>query len=121
LECRAARHRQAEITNGEKNPRFIVTDIVRDANWIQTHACLADGRGLYEDAYCAARGMEKPDQRAATDMFADRTSTAFMSSNQLRLVVLHLRLPAHESAAQCGPGGDPPGPGHRGHHPAATS
>lgn len=76
---------KAEITNGENNPRYIVTDIPADAPWIKAHAALADGRVLYEDCYCARGDMENRIKEQQLDMFADRTSTAYMSSNQLRL------------------------------------
>jgi hypothetical protein len=76
---------KAEITNGERNPRFIVTDIARDANWAKEHAAFADARGLYEETYCARGDMENRIKEQQLDMFADRTSTAFLSSNQLRL------------------------------------
>ena len=73
---------RAEITNGENNPRFIVTDITRDAGWIKVPAAFADGRSLYEEIYCARGGMENRIKEQPLDMFADRTSTAFMSRNQ---------------------------------------
>ena len=37
---------KAEITNGKKNPRFIVTDIDLGADWIADCAALADGQSL---------------------------------------------------------------------------
>ena len=76
---------KAEITHGEKNPRFIVTDIARDASWAKAHAPFAGARGLYEEIYCARADMENRIKEQQLDMFSDRTSTAFMSSNQLRL------------------------------------
>jgi hypothetical protein len=76
---------KAEITHGERNPRFIVTDIAREASWAKEHAAFADARGLYEETYCARGDMENRIKEQQLDMFADRTSTAFLSSNQLRL------------------------------------
>jgi Transposase DDE domain group 1 len=76
---------KAEITGGGRNPRYIVTDIEIGAGWIAGHAALADARALYEDCYCARGDMENRIKEQQMDMFADRTSTAYLSSNQLRL------------------------------------
>jgi hypothetical protein len=67
---------KAEWTQGEANPRFIVTSLpVGDG----------DGRHLYEDVYCARGEMENRIKECQIDLFADRTSTATMRANQLRL------------------------------------
>ncbi len=42
-------------------------------------------RSLYEDFYCARGEMENRIKEQQLDLFADRTSTAFMRSNQIRL------------------------------------
>jgi hypothetical protein len=76
---------KAELTEGKQNPRFIVTDMSGAESWARAHAQFRDGRGLYEQFYCARGGMENRIKEQQLDMFADRTSTAFMSSNQLRL------------------------------------
>jgi hypothetical protein len=65
---------KAEWTNGEENPRFIVTTLTT-----------GDGRHLYEDIYCARGEMENRIKECQIDLFADRTSTATMAANQLRL------------------------------------
>jgi hypothetical protein len=67
---------KAEWTKGEANPRFIVTSLT-----------LADGGGryLYESIYCARGEMENRIKECQMDLFADRTSTATMKANQLRL------------------------------------
>ena len=67
---------KAEWTQGEANPRFIVTSL-RKAG--------ADGRFLYEKVYCARGEMENRIKECQGDLFADRTSTATMRANQLRL------------------------------------
>jgi AraC-like DNA-binding protein len=67
---------KAEWTRGEANPRFIVTSLKADA-W---HA-----KPLYEDLYCARGEMENRIKECQGDLFADRTSTATMRANQLRL------------------------------------
>jgi hypothetical protein len=65
---------KAEWTQGEANPRFIVTTL-KDA----------DARKLYEEVYCARGEMENRIKECQLDLFADRTSTATMAANQLRL------------------------------------
>ena len=65
---------KAEWTKGEENPRFIVTTLT-----------VGDGRHLYEDIYCARGEMENRIKECQIDLFADRTSTATMAANQLRL------------------------------------
>jgi len=44
-----------------------------------------DARALYEDFYCARGDMENRIKEQQLGLFADRTSTAWMRSNQLRL------------------------------------
>jgi Transposase DDE domain group 1 len=67
---------KAEWTKGEANPRFIVTSLT---------AADGDGRRLYEEVYCARGEMENRIKECQMDLFADRTSTATMKANQLRL------------------------------------
>jgi hypothetical protein len=67
---------KAEWTNGEANPRFIVTSLKRKE---------IDGRYLYEVIYCARGEMENRIKECQLDLFADRTSTATLAANQLRL------------------------------------
>ena len=67
---------KAEWTNGEANPRFIVTSL----NKAETSA-----RFLYEKVYCARGEMENRIKECQGDLFADRTSTATLCANQLRL------------------------------------
>jgi hypothetical protein len=67
---------KAEATQGEANPRFIVTSLARAA-------CKA--KHLYEKVYCARGDMENRIKECQLDLFADRTSTATMRANQLRL------------------------------------
>ena len=76
---------KAEITNGKKNPRYIVTNIRGDEDWALDKKEYADGRGLYEEFYCARGDMENRIKEQQLDLFADRTSTRYMASNQLRL------------------------------------
>jgi hypothetical protein len=67
---------KAEWTQGQANPRFIVTTLGQGDG---------DGRKLYETVYCARGEMENRIKECQLDLFADRTSTATMRANQLRL------------------------------------
>ena len=67
---------KAEVTGGDANPRFIVTSMKRSE---------AAARQLYEKVYCARGDMENRIKECQLDLFADRTSTATMQANQLRL------------------------------------
>ena len=67
---------KAEWTRGEANPRFVVTSLKRSE-------CKA--RYLYEKVYCARGDMENRIKECQLDLYADRTSTATMQANQLRL------------------------------------
>jgi hypothetical protein len=67
---------KAEWTEGEANPRFIVTSLP---------AAEIDARRLYERVYCARGEMENRIKECQLDLFADRTSAATMRANQLRL------------------------------------
>ena len=67
---------KAEFTNGEANPRFVVTSLTRAE---------CKGRYLYEKLYCARGEMENRIKECQLDLYADRTSTATMRANQLRL------------------------------------
>lgn len=74
--CRRRVVGKAEHTQGEANPRFVVTSLSPQH---------ADARTLYEDLYCARGEMENRIKECQLDLFADRTSTATMRANQLRL------------------------------------
>ena len=67
---------KAEWTNGEANPRFIVTSLRKSE---------VKARWLYERVYCARGEMENRIKECQLDLFADRTSAATMRANQLRL------------------------------------
>ena len=58
------------------NPRFVVTSLTAEA-W--------PAPALYERLYCARGEMENRIKECQLDLFADRTSTRAMRSNQLRL------------------------------------
>ncbi len=67
---------KAEATQGEPNPRFVVTSLPDDE---------IDARTLYEDIYCARADMENRIKECQLDLYADRTSASTMRANQLRL------------------------------------
>ncbi len=67
---------KAEWTQGEANPRFVVTSLPRRQ---------AEARSLYEQIYCARGEMENRIKECQLDLFADRTSANTMRANQLRL------------------------------------
>jgi len=75
---------KAEVLDKGNNPRFIVTNLPAEG-------FAGDGKGryeaaaLYEKFYCARGEMENRIKEAQQDLFADRTSTSWMASNQLRL------------------------------------
>lgn len=58
------------------NPRFIVTSLTSK---------MAAARELYEKIYCARGEMENRIKECQLDLMADRTSTATLRANQLRL------------------------------------
>lgn len=67
---------KAEHLSKGRNPRFIVTSFSKDDY---------DKQVLYEDIYCARGEMENRIKEQQLCLFADRTSTSLMISNQLRL------------------------------------
>jgi hypothetical protein len=60
----------------DTNPRFVVTSL---------KTAEVGGQLLYEKIYCARGEMENRIKECQLDLFADRTSTATMRANQLRL------------------------------------
>ncbi len=67
---------KAEHLPAGPNPRFVVTSIPKQDT---------DARALYEDLYCARGDMENRIKEQQLDLFSDRTSTATMRANQIRL------------------------------------
>lgn len=67
---------KAEWLDKGNNPRFVVTSL---------SAAQMEARGLYEDLYCARGEMENRIKEQQLGLFADRTSTTMMRSNQVRL------------------------------------
>jgi hypothetical protein len=67
---------KAEHLSGGANPRFVVTSKSSDE---------IEAKPLYEEVYCARGDMENRIKEQQLMLFADRTSTHWMRSNQIRL------------------------------------
>lgn len=67
---------KAEHLSKGANPRFVVTSLSSEAY---------DAQSLYEDLYCARGEMENRIKEQQLMLFAARTSTAKIHSNQVRL------------------------------------
>jgi hypothetical protein len=67
---------KAEYLPKGPNPRFVVTSLPRTER---------EAQALYEEDYCARGDMENRIKEQQLMLFADRTSTAWLRSNQLRL------------------------------------
>jgi hypothetical protein len=67
---------KAEWTEGNANPRFIVTSLAPEEH---------EARHLYERIYCARGEMENRVKECQLDLYADRTSAQTLRANQLRL------------------------------------
>jgi hypothetical protein len=67
---------KVEYLKKGENPRFVVTNLPHR---------LWPTRLLYEELYCGRGDMENRIKEQQLYLFADRTSTGWMSSNQLRL------------------------------------
>lgn len=72
---------KAEQLGDKSNPRFVVTSLAPEVFAAQE---------LYEKLYCARGDMENRIKEQQLGMFADRTSTATMRANQLRLWIASL-------------------------------
>jgi hypothetical protein len=67
---------KAEHLEKGANPRFVVTSLGAEQ---------MEARALYQELYCARGEMENRIKEQQLALFADRTSTEWMRSNQLRL------------------------------------
>jgi hypothetical protein len=67
---------KAEWTQGESNPRFIISN---------EDPLSYEAQALYEKDYCARGNMENRIKEQQLDLYADRTSAESMQANQLRL------------------------------------
>lgn len=66
---------KAEHTLQGANPRFVVTNLPGEAQW------------LYDEVYCARGEMENRIKEQQLDLFADRTSCHHWWANQFRLLL----------------------------------
>ena len=83
---------KAEHLEKGANPRFVVTSLLPTTG---------DARALYEECYCARGEMENRIKEQLM-LFADRTSTAFLRSNQNRLYFSSLAYVLMEALRRLG-------------------
>jgi len=83
---------KAEHLEKGSNPRFVVTSLAAET-W--------EARRLYEELYCARGEMENRIKEQLM-LFADRTSTAFLRSNQVRLYFSSLAYVLMEALRRLG-------------------
>jgi hypothetical protein len=76
---------KAEITSVGDNPRFIVTNLPGEGFKDDEDKTRFTAGPLYEHLYCPRGEMENVLKQQVLDLEADRMSTHFMASNQLRL------------------------------------
>ena len=78
---------KTEVTNQGSNPRFILTNL--DERGLLTKEGVklleGDGQWIYEQLYCERGNAENRIKQMTLDLQCDRTSTHWISSNQLRL------------------------------------
>jgi hypothetical protein len=73
---------KAEVTLEGANPRFVVTNLPKEGFG---KAGLLGAQTVYEEVYCARGNMENVLKQQVLDLEADRMSTHYLASNQLRL------------------------------------
>ena len=76
---------KAEVMAAGDNPRFIVTNLPKDGFKADADRTRFTSARLYEELYCARGEMENVLKQQVLDMQADRMSTHYLASNQLRL------------------------------------
>ena len=76
---------KAEVMSAGDNPRFIVTNLPADAFTGDADRARFNTTQLYEEFYCARGEMENVLKQQVLDLEADKLSTHFLESNQLRL------------------------------------
>ncbi len=103
---------RVEWTKGEANPRFVVTSFRRDQ-------CKA--KYLYEKVYCPRGNMENRIKECQLDLYADRTSTATMRANQLRLWFASMAYVLLCALRRIGLARHQVGERHLRHHPAQAA
>ena len=76
---------KAEVMTGGDNPRFIVTNLPAQSFAGDKDRARFTPERLYEELYCARGEMENVLKQQVLDLQADKLSTHFLASNQLRL------------------------------------
>jgi hypothetical protein len=76
---------KAEVMAGGDNPRFIVTNLPAQGFKGDKDRKRFTPQRLYEELYCARGEMENVLKQQVLDLEADKLSTHFLASNQLRL------------------------------------
>lgn len=78
---------KAEVGSQGDNPRFIVTNLGLEGLGAGAGrvGLAGAGRGLYEEFYCERGQAENRIKQMSLDLQSDRTSTHWLSSNQMRL------------------------------------
>jgi hypothetical protein len=87
---------KAEYLDKGENPRFVVTSL---------GAKQMEARPLYEQFYCARGEMENRIKEQQLALYADRTSTSKMRSNQIRLYFSSIAYCLMEALRRLGLGG----------------
>ena len=72
---------KAEVTAEGTNPRFVVTNLPAEG----LSGPRLSPQVIYEEVYCARGNMENVLKQQVLDLQADRMSTHYLASNQLRL------------------------------------
>ena len=75
---------KAEVLHEKNNARFIVTNLPKEGFAGDGPERFAPSK-CYEEFYCLRGNMENGIKQQLLDLHADRTSSHFMASNQLRL------------------------------------
>lgn len=76
---------KAEVMAAGDNPRFVVTNLPAEGFKGQEDRERFIPQRLYEELYCARGDMENQLKQQVLDLQADRLSTHYLASNQLRL------------------------------------
>jgi hypothetical protein len=120
--CSRAATAKAEVLQDKDNPRFIVTNLPAKGFEDKQPQCLDRfcAQKCYEDFYCARGDMQNQIKQQYLDLDADRTSTHWMASNQLRLWFSAFALLIFQRLRTLALQGNPTGQGDRRYHPATV-
>jgi hypothetical protein len=96
---------KAEVMAAGDNPRFIVTNLPATGFKEDDDCSRFNPAPLYEDLYCGRGEMENVLKQQTLDLEADRMSTHYLASNQLRLwysALAYLLLERARTLGLCG-------------------